>query len=54
MSATRSSIPAGTTSRMNTVPLSAGVAAGLVTMIWYSTTAPGIAFGLVVPLTGSE
>src|SRR5690606_5260312 len=54
MSPTHISSSSGTTSVRNTESASTGLTAGLVTIIWYSTTAPGIAFGLVVPLTGSE
>src|SRR3546814_10817546 len=53
-SATRRSTCAGTASRITMESVSAGVAAGLVTMIWYSTIAPGIALGATVPLAGSE
>src|SRR5690606_29972341 len=53
-SATLSSTCCGNASVTITVSVSVATVAGLVTMIVYSTIAPGIAFGLLVPLTGSE
>src|SRR5690606_19721846 len=54
MSPAQNSSWSATASVRTTESASAGLAAGLVTMIWYSTIAPGIAFGLTAPLTGSD
>ena len=54
MSATRRETWSGTGSLITIVLVSTGVGAGLTMMIWYSITAPGMALGNVVPLTGSD
>src|SRR5690606_26973776 len=44
----------GRASVTKSVSASIGPTAGLMTVIWYSTNAPGIALGLLNPLTGSQ